>query len=116
LLIKSPHKTRYSKQDSLTVFNMNAKTIFIIIISVLVTIILMNNTDEVNFWLFGDTSVPKLAVLGVMFFTGAIVGYMLGRPRKKAVLDEEVTERKIHNESNEIDRHYLSDEDREYIS
>ena len=76
----------------------------------------MNNTDEVNFWLFGDTSLPKLAVLGVMFFAGAIVGYMLGRPRKKAVLDEGLSESNSHNSSNQEDRDYLSDEDREYIS
>lgn len=76
----------------------------------------MNNTDEVSFWLFGDTSVPKLAVLAVMFIAGAIVGYMLGRPRKKAVQEEEVYESQTRSASHEIDRHHLSDEDREYIS
>jgi hypothetical protein len=95
---------------------MTAKTIFIIIISVLATIILMKNTDEVDFWLFGDTSLPKLAVLGVMFFAGAVLGYMLGRPRKKAVLEEGVAESGSRTLSNELDRDYLSDEDREYIS
>jgi uncharacterized integral membrane protein len=95
---------------------MSAKSIFIIIISVLVTVILMNNTDEVDFWLFGDTSVPKLAVLGVMFFTGAIVGFMLGRPRKKATEEEDGLERQSENSPRPEDRDYLSDEDREYIS
>ena len=95
---------------------MSAKTIFIIIISVLVTVILMNNTDEVDFWLFGDTSLPKLAVLGVMFFAGSIVGYMLGRPRKKETADEDALEDHPLKASNAEDRDYLSDEDREYIS
>ncbi|MBK1439188.1 LapA family protein [Parapedobacter sp. ISTM3] len=62
---------------------MRAKTIIIIIITVLVTVILMKNMDEVNFWIFGTRSVPKLAVLGIMFFIGAVVGFLLGRPRKK---------------------------------
>lgn len=94
---------------------MSAKTIFLIILAVLVTIILMKNTDEVNFWLFGDTSVPKLAVMGVMFIAGGIAGYMIGRPRKKLLLDEDTIER--HPESSiQEDRKYLSDEDREYIS
>ncbi|WP_143053815.1 LapA family protein [Parapedobacter koreensis] len=62
---------------------MSAKTIFIVIITVLVTVILMKNMDEVNFWIFGTRSIPKLAVLGVMFFIGAVVGFLLGRPRKK---------------------------------
>ncbi len=64
---------------------MRAKTIFIIVITVLVTIILMKNTDEVTFWLFGPTDVPKLAVLGSMFGLGFAVGFAAGRPRKKAL-------------------------------
>lgn len=95
---------------------MSAKTIFIIIVSIVVTVILMNNTDEVDFWLFGDTSLPKLAVLGVMFFAGAIVGFMLGRPRQKAKPEEESFERQPLHSGNAEDRDYLSDEDREYIS
>ena len=95
---------------------MSAKTIFIIIISVLVTVILMNNTDEVDFWLFGDTSLPKLAVLGVMFFAGSIVGYMLGRPRRKETADEDTLEDHPQKATTPEDRDYLSDEDREYIS
>lgn len=62
---------------------MSAKTIFIVVATILVTVILMKNMDEVNFWIFGDRSVPKLAVLATMFFIGAVVGYLLGRPKKK---------------------------------
>jgi len=62
---------------------MRVKTIFIIVITVLVTVILMKNMDEVSFWIFGDRTVPKLAVLATMFFIGAIVGYLIGRPRRK---------------------------------
>lgn len=67
---------------------MSAKTIFIVVATILVTVILMKNMDEVNFWIFGDRSVPKLAVLATMFFIGAVVGYLLGRPKKKR-LDQE---------------------------
>ncbi|HWK99072.1 MAG TPA: hypothetical protein VNQ55_03960 [Parapedobacter sp.] len=62
---------------------MRAKTISIIVLTVLVTVILMKNMDEVNFWIFGTRSVPKLAVLGTMFFIGAVVGFLAGRPKKK---------------------------------
>jgi len=62
---------------------MRAKTIFIIIITVLVTVILMKNMDEVNFWIFGVRTVPKLAVLGTMFFIGVLVGFLLRRPKRK---------------------------------
>lgn len=62
---------------------MRAKTISIIVLTVLVTVILMKNMDEVNFWIFGTRTVPKLAVLGTMFFIGAVVGFLIGRPKKK---------------------------------
>lgn len=96
---------------------MSFKTISIIIISVLVTIILMNNTDEIDFWIFGDSRIPKLAVLGAMFGLGLIMGFLAGRPRKKAPLtpyEDELT----HTNPQQDSRHEtnLSDEDREYIS
>ena len=94
---------------------MSAKTIFIIIIAVLMTIILMKNTDEVDFWLFGDTRLPKLAVLGFVFFTGLIVGYILARPRKKLASTDNSLEDLPKNSLRSDDRDYLSDEDREYI-
>jgi len=68
---------------------MRAKTIFIIVVTVLVTVILMKNMDEVNFWIFGTRTVPKLAVLGTMFFIGVVVGYLLGRPKRKQGNGEE---------------------------
>jgi hypothetical protein len=95
---------------------MSAKTVFIVIISVVVTIILMNNTDEVTFWIFGEAQVPKLAVLGVMFGLGLIVGFIAGRPRKKppVVLESNLSS---HHENEVVDSkpNPLSHEDRDYI-
>lgn len=62
---------------------MRAKTIFIIVLTSLATIILMKNMGYVDFWIFGTRSVPTLAVLAIMFFMGGIVGFLLGRPKKK---------------------------------
>lgn len=94
---------------------MSAKTIFIIIVTVLVTIILMKNTDEVIFWIFGDVRVPKLAVLGVMFALGFVVGAMAFRPRKKPVQEEIDAETGASYPSQQNNSN-LSDEDRDYIS
>lgn len=95
---------------------MSFKTIFIIVVSVLVTVILMNNTDEIQFWIFGNAKIPKLAVLGFMFGLGAIVGYLAGRPKKSYYRDED-NENDHENMENAGDRNNkLSDEDREYIS
>lgn len=66
---------------------MRAKTIFIIIMTVLVTIILMNNTDTVTFWIFGDVQIPKLAILGVLFALGFLLGF-LARGKRKRVEQE----------------------------
>ncbi|GAA4808598.1 hypothetical protein GCM10023231_42350 [Olivibacter ginsenosidimutans] len=99
---------------------MSTKTIFIIVLTVLVTIILMKNTDEVIFWIFGDRYIPKLAILGTMFGLGLIVGFLLGRPRKKAI--QETTSPQDFQTTNGNTEEYtnpyrsnLSDDDRQYI-
>ncbi len=97
---------------------MTFKTIFIIVISVMVTIILMNNTDEINFWIFGNARIPKLAVLGVMFGLGLIIGFMAGRPRKGIQSDSFNASEPILNKDQDYtknDEDQLSDEDRDYI-
>lgn len=90
---------------------MSFKTIFIIVISVLITIILMNNTDEIDFWIFGNARVPKLAVLGSMFVLGLIVGFLAGRP--KAIIPYQEEDK--YPPSSNSDENKLSEEDREYI-
>lgn len=97
---------------------MTFKTIFIIVVSVLVTIVLMNNTDEVNFWFFGNARIPKLAVLGVMFGLGLIIGFMAGRPRKRIQSDSLDTAEPLQDKDHDYirnDADQLSDEDRDYI-
>ncbi|HEY1024090.1 MAG TPA: LapA family protein [Sphingobacteriaceae bacterium] len=92
---------------------MRIKTILIIGITILVTIVLMKNTDEVDFWIFGTRYISKLTILAVMFALGFIVGFVAGRPRRK---DVEHHEQEIQKNYDPDDRDKLSDEDREYIS
>ncbi len=101
---------------------MSAKTIFIIVATTLVTIILMKNTDEVTFWIFGNRSVPKLAILGVMFGTGLVLGYLLGKPKRiKELILPEYTEPEdteddsISYGSKAKETKWISPEDEEYI-
>ena len=84
---------------------MKFKTIVIVVLTVLVTVILMKNTDEIDFWIFGDARIPKLAMMGAMFLCGCIVGYLLSRPSKKLQPEGE----------KEAEPSQLSDEDREFI-
>lgn len=104
---------------------MNAKTIFIILLTALVTIILMKNADEVEFWIFGTYMVPKLAVLGTMFLIGVVVGLMIGRGKKKQLASdndvpagtwekEDQNSTKVSEDATPRDQP-LSDEDSDYI-
>ncbi|WP_407430058.1 hypothetical protein [Arcticibacter sp.] len=98
---------------------MRIKTFFIILITVLVTIVLMNNTEEIDMWLFGTTRISKLVILAVVFVLGFIVGALIMRPRKKKVIAEEDD---VYPEEDSQDipvntyKSKLSDEDRDYIS
>lgn len=93
---------------------MSGKTIFIIAVTVAVTIILMNNTDPVDFWIFGTVRIPKLTALAVMFAAGFLLGLLAARPRKKkfAATDSSA----LPSSSTNHPDSGLSDEDREYIS
>ena len=93
---------------------MNLKTIVIIIVSTLVTIVLMKNTYQIDFWFFGNTKISKPAILGLMFFIGVTLGFLLGRARKKAIPAELILENELLEA--EQKKNKLSEEDRDYIS
>lgn len=90
---------------------MRAKTIFIIVMTVLVTIVLMNNTDTVTFWIFGNVEIPKLAILGVLFILGFVLGFIVRGPRKR--LEQEFTIEKP-NLSTQTDTKYLDSSEDDY--
>lgn len=92
---------------------MSTKTIFIIILTVLLTVFLMVNTDPVDFdFLVATVPVSKLLVIGVCVIIGFIIGFIAGRPKKTVSSYDNEIERN-QNLSNKKE---LSDEDREYIS
>jgi uncharacterized integral membrane protein len=92
---------------------MSIKTITIIIITVLLTAALAQNTDDVTFaFLFMNFRISKLAIMIAMTVVGFILGYLVGRP-KKARFDIEGYHDNIHTKE---DKNTLSDEDRDYIS
>jgi putative membrane protein len=89
---------------------MKAKTIFVILITILLTVFLMVNRDAVDFDFIIGAPVPvsKLLVIGICIVIGFILGFIVGRPRK--TLNSYDTEIEKENKST------LSDEDRDYIS
>jgi uncharacterized integral membrane protein len=91
---------------------MSIKTIFVIAVTVLLTVILMQNTDAVKFTiLFTDVQISKLVMMTGVFVTGFILGAIVTRP-KKAKYDIG----RYHDEVHHDDPDTLSDEDREYIN
>lgn len=93
---------------------MKAKTIFIIVVTALLTTFLLTNSDAVpfNFIFWKDVYISKLIVIGVCILIGFILGFIAGRPKKTVTsYDTEIEKHQpVANKST------LSDEDRDYIS
>jgi hypothetical protein len=88
---------------------MSVKSIFIILIGILATLVAINNTDAVSFWFFSDTKISKLAIIGGVFFAGWLIGFLMGKSGNKPKDSTEF-------EEYEEDESGLSHEDREYIN
>jgi len=91
---------------------MSIKTILVITITILLTIILMQNTAPVKFTLlFADVYISKLVMMTAVAVVAFILGVLVGRP-KKAKYDIGGYHDSIHKS----DPNTLSDEDKDYIS
>lgn len=90
---------------------MKPKTIFALVITVLLTIFLTVNSDAVEFdFIFGEpVSISKLVVIGICVLIGFILGFIVGRPRKTLTSYDTEIEKAGQKTG-------LSDEDRDYIS
>ena len=101
---------------------MRLKTIFIVVIAVLLTIVIMQNDDGVNLKvLFFSIRTSKLVVMLAIALLGAIAGYLIGRPKRKSFnktynhgYDENIPDAERSQLGAKPST--LSDEDREYIS
>ncbi|MEE1943662.1 hypothetical protein VRU48_00995 [Pedobacter sp. KR3-3] len=93
---------------------MKAKTIFIIVVTALLTTFLLINREAVPFdFIIGkEVYISKLIVIGVCILIGFILGFIAGRPKKTlSSYDTEIEKHQpVENKST------LSDEDRDYIS
>ncbi len=92
---------------------MRIKTMFLILITVLLTVVIMQNTDEVPFkLLFATFRISKLVMLLAVAAVAFIIGVLVGRPGRPKYIkgqDEEI-------ETSTKPSNTLSDEDRDYIS
>lgn len=92
---------------------MRIKTIIIILITVLVTVVIMQNADEVQFsLLFWNVYLSKLIVMAGLTLTGFIIGLIMGRPKRQSVAFKTTDEPTGNLPSSNT----LSEEDRDYIN
>jgi uncharacterized integral membrane protein len=92
---------------------MRITTMLIIVISVLLTIVLMQNTEPVKFTiLFGTFYISKLTALLSFSVVAFILGVLVGRPKKARSIATDDNDEDYTNNKPDT----LSDEDREYIS
>jgi uncharacterized integral membrane protein len=92
---------------------MRIKTIVIILITFLLTVILMQNTGSVTFtFLFADLYVSKLVVLILVSAIAFVLGVLVGRPKTVRRLGGDVPNNDMEKETPGT----LSDEDKDYIS
>ncbi|MBS1501573.1 MAG: LapA family protein [Bacteroidetes bacterium] len=92
---------------------MRIRTMVIIIITVLLTVVVMQNTDEVAFkFLFARFYLSKLVMLLVAAFIGFLVGVLISRPGKPRYVpgqaQDSAPDKKALNTLSEEDRDYIS--------
>jgi uncharacterized integral membrane protein len=92
---------------------MRIKTMVVIIITILLTVVIMQNTENVKFnFLFSTFIISKLVMLASVAVVAFIIGVLVGRPGKPKYVqgnNEEVDRTKKQSGT-------LSDEDKDYIS
>ena len=96
---------------------MRIKTMVVIFITVLLTVVLMQNTEPVKFtFLFSTFYMPKLVMLTAVSVVAFILGVLVGRPKRVRKLGGDFHDENNEPISNNAKPDTLSDEDRDYIN
>jgi uncharacterized integral membrane protein len=92
---------------------MRIKTIIIILVTVMLTIVLMQNTEPVYFsFLWATFKMSKLVMMAFVGIIAFILGVLVGRPSRVKKLGGTF----IEGEHERENPNTLSDEDKDYIS
>lgn len=92
---------------------MRTKTIVVIGITVILTIVLMQNTDVVDFaFLWANFRISKLVMMIGVSVISFILGVLVGRRKSIKRFDDE----DLDNHRGNDNTNTLSDEDRDYIN
>ena len=92
---------------------MRIKTMIIIIVTVLLTVVIMQNTEHVFFnFLFFTFHIPLLLMLLPVAVVSFIIGVLVGRPGKPKYIPGQVED----SDPAKKQTNTLSNEDKDYIS
>ena len=92
---------------------MRIKTIIVIIITAILTIVLVQNNDPVYFsFLWATFRISKLIMMTAVAVVAFILGLLVGRPSRVKRLGRDFT----NNDIDKTNSSTLSDDDREYIN
>ncbi len=98
---------------------MSFKTILAILITIALTVFVIQNQDEATFHLlFGTMTISKMAALIGVAFGGFILGIIVATPGRKKYeeREEEFDDEEEDDDAPRRRPDTLSDEDRDYIS
>jgi uncharacterized integral membrane protein len=91
---------------------MRIKTIFLIVATMLLTVIIVNNSEEVEFNIFlWHPRISKLVMMAIIAIVSFLIGLLVGRPKKVKFDDSHPSMDNPTGSKNDT----LSNEDREYI-
>ncbi len=91
---------------------MRIKTIIIVLVTILLTVVLMQNTDPVFLkFLWATFRISELWIMAIIALIGFILGYLAGRPSRVKRLGVDFTNNDIDKTKSDT----LSEEDRDYI-
>ncbi len=92
---------------------MRIKTIVIIAITILLTVVLMQNTEkDYLYFLWATFRMSKLLILAIVAVIAFVLGYLVGKPKRVKILGSDLG----HPESDKETTNTLSNEDKDYIS
>jgi len=92
---------------------MRIKTIFLIVVAILLTIVIMQNNQQIVFnFLFWHPVISNLVVMAFMAVAGLVIGALIARPRRIKIDESHPS---LNNPTG-TPPNTLSDEDRDYIN
>jgi len=92
---------------------MRIKTIIVILVTAILTIVLVQNNEPVYFsFLWATFRISKLIMMTAVAVIAFILGVLVGRPNRVKKLGTDFT----NNDIDKTNTNTLSDEDRDYIS